>query len=1536
MKKKSLLSILAAVCSVASIDASSGSSVTSRFYDDHIGSESYVPITTYTYDLDPLIVISQKVNEKGLVVMIGQFNKPFTNSNILLSIKYQNAQGEWVTGWCKTLYSYNQYNETLKATFELPASTNPTYNVKVELSSDSSTSNFSSVVWNKVVNHYKQSDYAVANCDLDENEYTVLLTPKKDGTLITDANGKVTGVKDRVTSAYSWNKLGNVLLNNKKSNVVFSPKNPATLSDSNGIKSIKMLNTGAISDTLGSTPELIYDAVGGHPVPYLYSYNDPVYMVAGKFSITGLLLKFSQWPGDANGPGYHDFRNPNLLKSRYFNLYNTMYEKLSDFMTDQEPIVIVSSQATGLRIYKSNGTSISFSNLTGTSNYGALFFGYGNDQGGARRGPGSENLIISNTPEMTLFGMGALRNDATTSSQSVRSLADIESEIAKFTNYVGIFDSVKLNTGECSNSCYAINSGAQPDNTPLDWTKAPNSYIYVPNQQNDGLYIPVKKAYRMWTSDPRMGGSSVPAGTVTADVYWEDIHGLIKSGPNYSLEVIGLGEEARIKVPINKSKEGNAVIAYKVNGEVFWSWHIWVTDNPANGSTYKSFDALKRQKSDGTIEPIPDSDWGWMDRNLGALSNTMTGTEFNKNGGLLYQWGRKDPIPPLAYKGNDFYEASGSVGRVRHRQARNWQNNAKTIDQLMKYVILSSATVPNNIRLSVKNPLSLIYVNKDDNSGQAYYKRSNGTDNLDLPINWFGNSATLPTNRLSELNLWSDNSKGVITGGDYNTDSSAKPYRDKSSFDPCPNGWRIPSMLIANIGNGSYIDDTRIDFSPFGIKNNIRKNLFETNKYHIIKPNDNNTPAYMKGFKIYSNVGMDLSNAGGNNMGIFPGTGLIARGYQGGQYADQHETRLWTATMVRWFDTTAAVTARGLSLVPDRDQPDVPDASLPSITGRYQYYPSGGGATSGASGCRCIKDPLFKVNQYDFPTEFFNSETEYNEGLDNPNTYTIVKNSLESTVQIPISKEFSAQSQLLNNPDILNSSNFNNLKVNVLWSTNTSLISNIEVSNPSPGSLSTISNTNINVKIAPNQSGNALITLHNASITNPVYWSWHIWVTDTPITSAIYTTQLPNQAAVNYINYIKPGQVIKTEIMDRDLGANQAITEGNKMASTAGLHFQWGRKDPLPVFIDANRNSAPVYLGTVQADNTVIYTTLAPATYYSSSYLKNYADYASVSNVLPVDKPADKIAKVLSYSVKNPMVFLVPQMTLKSADINHTNGADWLADEPNLAPERWGRGGKKSAFDPCPQGWRIPDLTGVANTTVGSTPFYKPTSGSSIPTNYAGVRIDGNPLSSAAIGYLFSNPSYNIGSYVNSGIRGSRNTTSATPASPDFNAIDYTYGGFWLGALNSNYTGRALRAEIQYVGNLIIPFSSNSDPYFAQSCRCVKVEYDQNGNELGPIPRLQVTSTSSFEAKTVLSQSNIQEKITQKKIEVFPNPIKSILYIKGIDTVKNYYYQIYNMSGQLIKSGRFENEQTDLSVLPTGNYLLRINNSESVVKIIKE
>ncbi|MDH1603098.1 hypothetical protein [Empedobacter sp. GD03739] len=128
----------------------------------------------------------------------------------------------------------------------------------------------------------------------------------------------------------------------------------------------------------------------------------------------------------------------------------------------------------------------------------------------------------------------------------------------------------------------------------------------------------------MWQSGSYMGGNTIPTGTATAEVYWEDVHGLIKSSSDYNLQIIGTGEDAKIKVPINKTKKGNAVIVYKVDGQIYWSWHVWVTDDPSNGSTYMAYDGTRRERKNGTIEIIPANEWKWMDRNLGAISGWIS------------------------------------------------------------------------------------------------------------------------------------------------------------------------------------------------------------------------------------------------------------------------------------------------------------------------------------------------------------------------------------------------------------------------------------------------------------------------------------------------------------------------------------------------------------------------------------------------------------------------------------------------------------------------------------------------------------------------------------------------------------------------------------------------------------------------------------------------------------------------------------------------------------------------------------------------
>lgn len=120
------------------------------------------------------------------------------------------------------------------------------------------------------------------------------------------------------------------------------------------------------------------------------------------------------------------------------------------------------------------------------------------------------------------------------------------------------------------------------------------------------------------------GNSSTFVGSIaSADVLWESFGtstaptiGQLVSDTDIKGNYIGF------QIP-DTYKEGNAVIAAKdANGEILWSWHIWLTDQPQE-HVYKN--------NAGTM----------MDRNLGATSATVGDVGAL---GLLYQWGRKDPF----------------------------------------------------------------------------------------------------------------------------------------------------------------------------------------------------------------------------------------------------------------------------------------------------------------------------------------------------------------------------------------------------------------------------------------------------------------------------------------------------------------------------------------------------------------------------------------------------------------------------------------------------------------------------------------------------------------------------------------------------------------------------------------------------------------------------------------------------------------------------------------------------------------------------
>lgn len=181
--------------------------------------------------------------------------------------------------------------------------------------------------------------------------------------------------------------------------------------------------------------------------------------------------------------------------------------------------------------------------------------------------------------------------------------------------------------------------------------------------------------------------------------------------------------------------EGNAVVAATdESGKVLWSWHLWVTDYVPADSLYSTPAA-----SNGSV-------WKMMDRNIGALSNYFEDPESR---GLLFQWGRKDPFPgPAGFtaQNEDYsYITDGEMPLY------DIENNA--IAEKFYQTSQGNGT----LALSIENPNVFYKVVPSDNAYGHDYPS----------MDWKKES--------------DDDSWGGVSG-------------KKTIYDPCPAGYKVPSM----------------------------------------------------------------------------------------------------------------------------------------------------------------------------------------------------------------------------------------------------------------------------------------------------------------------------------------------------------------------------------------------------------------------------------------------------------------------------------------------------------------------------------------------------------------------------------------------------------------------------------------------------------------------------------------------------------------------------------------------------------------------
>lgn len=192
-----------------------------------------------------------------------------------------------------------------------------------------------------------------------------------------------------------------------------------------------------------------------------------------------------------------------------------------------------------------------------------------------------------------------------------------------------------------------------------------NSAIVKPN--GGSVTFDIRKCLNNgFTTEADLNSMMGASSTLTADVLWQD------GDVIHSSDVILDAVHGLLSVKSTRSAVGNAVVALYPNasknqGEILWSWHVWVTDyDPdaivAANAIAEQNTAYTASGANGQVHTYGPNYWKYcegkaiMDRNLGAartyyVAPAAVNSDAEKNQvaecfGMSYQWGRKDPFPP--------------------------------------------------------------------------------------------------------------------------------------------------------------------------------------------------------------------------------------------------------------------------------------------------------------------------------------------------------------------------------------------------------------------------------------------------------------------------------------------------------------------------------------------------------------------------------------------------------------------------------------------------------------------------------------------------------------------------------------------------------------------------------------------------------------------------------------------------------------------------------------------------------------------------
>lgn len=233
--------------------------------------------------------------------------------------------------------------------------------------------------------------------------------------------------------------------------------------------------------------------------------------------------------------------------------------------------------------------------------------------------------------------------------------------------------------------------------------------------------------------------------------------------------------------------EGNAVIAVKDATGILWSWHIWKTSfdlaglNSSHTQTYKT-----SPKYLTGYNVIRTRYMTMMDRDLGAADNAPSQADNVVNTyGLHYQWGRKDPFPPAKVR-----SCLDRVGAYGAEMVSIYDASGNLIDPMDATHQVTSVTagdvgddITPNIDYGIKHPITFCTRMENDYLGR-YSSQS-----------WiYGcyNDGTTTSNRWKKsILLWGSGMKNEASTNYYNSTDTKK-----SIYDPCPEGWCLPTLEV--------------------------------------------------------------------------------------------------------------------------------------------------------------------------------------------------------------------------------------------------------------------------------------------------------------------------------------------------------------------------------------------------------------------------------------------------------------------------------------------------------------------------------------------------------------------------------------------------------------------------------------------------------------------------------------------------------------------------------------------------------------------